>query len=87
MEAERTEVVTITRFEPPRGFTFENGGTLETTVRVTFEPKDCATLFTSRFTARPHGLMKAVFPIFKRVMADFEKANMGFVKAAIENPR
>lgn len=76
--------VECTRYERPRALTLSNGGSLEATVAVTLQPQGSGTLFTSRFTARPHGIMKAIFPIFKLQMGKFEKANMGYLKQAIE---
>ena len=76
--------VETTRFERPRAFTAENGGDLAVTVTVTRAPEGPGTLLVSRFTARPHGFMKVIFPIFKRMMATFEKQVMLHIKKAVE---
>jgi hypothetical protein len=55
------------------------------TVEITLAPQGAGTLLTSRFTARPHGFMKVIFPIFKIMMGRFEKANMGYLKKAVES--
>ena len=76
--------VECTRFDRPRALTLVNGGMLEGIVAVTLTPHGTGTLFTSRFTARPHGFLKFIFPIFKTQMAKFEAANMKFIKATLE---
>ena len=82
----QSEAVTVecTRFDRPAALRLQNGGSLETTVDVSVRPQGTGSLFTSRFTARPHGLLKFIFPLFKIQMAKFEKANMGYLKKAIE---
>lgn len=77
-------VVELKHFDRPRGFSMVNGGPLEVAVDIQLAPQGAGTLFTSRFTARPHGFFKLIFPIFKRMMARFELANMGHLKRAIE---
>jgi hypothetical protein len=82
----QSDAVTVecTRFEKPTALTLQNGGSLEATVAVTIRPQGTGSLFTSRFTARPHGFLKALFPVFKLRMARFEKANMDYLKKALE---
>ena len=77
-------VVECTRFDRPRSWTWVNGGSLSATIEVRVEPRGAGTLFASRFTARPHGFLKVIFPLFKIMMRSFEKANMGHLKRAIE---
>lgn len=77
--------VECTRFERPKRLTLENGGSLETTVDISVKPQGTGSLFTSRFTAHPHGFLKFIFPLFKVQMRKFEKANMGYLKQAIES--
>lgn len=76
--------VTVTAADRPRSFTFTNGGDISATVAITIAPQGSGSLLTSKFTARPHGFMIVMFPIFKLMMAKFEKANMGYLKKAIE---
>ena len=78
-------IVECTRFDRPRAFTAENGGALGVTVAVKLEPRGSGTLLVSRFTARPHGFFKVIFPIFKLMMGKFEKANMGYLKKGVES--
>ena len=82
----QSEPVTVecTRFDRPTALTLQNGGSLETKVEISVSPQGTGSLFTSRFTARPHGFLKFIFPLFKIQMAKFERANMSYLKKAIE---
>src|SRR5262249_48107297 len=77
-------VVECTRFDRPSAFTAHNGGALEVTVAATLRPEGTGTRITSRFTPRPHGFMKVIFPIFKLMMGRFEKQVMVNIRKAIE---
>jgi uncharacterized protein YndB with AHSA1/START domain len=77
--------VSITRFEPPHVITFENGGPVEVILQVTLNPADSITELESRFIATPHGVIRAIFPIFRYSIQKQERENMGNLKKAIEN--
>jgi hypothetical protein len=77
--------VECTRYERPGRLTLDNGGAIEGRVDVTITPQGNGSHFVSRFTARPHGTMRLVFPIFVAMMGKFEAANMRYLKKAIES--
>ena len=78
-------IVECTRFDRPRSWTWVNGGALAVDIDITLTPQGAGTLLVSRFHARPHGFLKVIFPVFKIMMAKFEKANMEYLKKAIES--
>lgn len=76
--------VTVTQYYPPYSVTFENGGPLEVTLKLTLTKTGESTQLESRFLATPHGFVRAIFPIVKSKMAVQEKEYMVKLKKAIE---
>lgn len=76
--------VSITKFEPPHEIFFENGGPVEVNLQVTLTQFGSSTELESKFIAKPHGFIRAIFPIFKSQIKAQEKENMINLKKALE---
>ena len=76
--------VTITQYYPPYSVTFQNGGPLEVTLLLQLFKTGEQTKLESRFTAIPHGFLRAIFPVVKSQIKAREKENMINLKKALE---
>ena len=74
----------IVEYEPPHRWTSHNGGPLETTVRFRLEPADGGTVLYVEFEAVPHGFFRLIFPIFLARLRRQERANMTYLREALE---
>ncbi|HEX5167992.1 MAG TPA: SRPBCC family protein [Cyclobacteriaceae bacterium] len=79
--------VVITRYDEPHFVTFKNGGPIEVTVEIKLTSVGSDTEMESKFTATPHGFMRAIFPIFLMNIKKQEKEVMQNIKKAIEEAR
>jgi hypothetical protein len=77
-------VLEITEFDPPHRWTTHNGGPIEATVRFKLEPNDRGTTLYADFEAVPHGWFKLIFPFFLRGLRKDERANMTYLREALE---
>jgi hypothetical protein len=73
-----------THFDRPSSFAYHNGGPIEVDLTITLGSTPGGTLLTSRFDARPNGLIRLIFPVFLIILRRQEKANMVNVKRALE---
>lgn len=76
--------VECTRFDRPHGWAYTNGGPLSVVFDVTLTAQGSGSLLTSRFDARPHGLLRLYFPLLLQALKRGEKQNMRCIKAALE---
>jgi hypothetical protein len=76
--------VECTRFDRPREWVYVNGGPVAVTFTARLTPEGEGTRLTVTFDARPHGWFRLVFPIFLVMMKRTERANMTYVKQAVE---
>lgn len=74
----------MTAYDRPRRWSAHNGGPVEVTVTIHLEPVSEGTQLFSNFDAQPHGLFRLLFPLFLKKIRKEEKANMGYLKAALE---
>jgi hypothetical protein len=73
-----------TKFDRPRAWSYHNGGPIEVDLDISVAPRDGGSLLVSRFDAKPHGWFRVIFPVFVQIMKRAEKANMAYVKKAME---
>lgn len=76
--------VTITQYYPPYSVGFQNGGPLEVNLLLQLFKTGDQTKLESRFTATPHGFLRAIFPIVKWQLEAQEKETMLHLKKALE---
>jgi hypothetical protein len=74
----------IVEFDPPYRWTTHNGGPIEATVRFKLETNDPGTTLFADFEAVPHGWFKLIFPMFLRRLRKEERANMTYLRDALE---
>jgi hypothetical protein len=79
----QVEVETIA-FDRPRGWAAHNDGPVEVTVTARLEPVADGTRLLSDFDAHPHGWFRLIFPLFLLRMRREEKANMTYLREALE---
>jgi hypothetical protein len=74
----------LTYFERPRTWSAHNGGPVEIDFTCAFEPVAEGTRMHVDFRTRPHGWFRLVYPIFLVAMRRQEKANMQYIRVALE---
>lgn len=79
--------VEIVEYDRPHTWTAHNGGPVEVTFTCRLEPVGQDTLLHAEFTPRPHGWFRLIFPIFLLVIRREEKANMIYLRDALERAR
>ena len=72
------------RFERPHMWTMHNGGRIEVTFTARLEPASEGTKLRVEFEPRPHGWFRLVFPVFLFVIRREERANMTYLRNALE---
>lgn len=77
-------VVEIVEYEPPHRWTTHNGGPIEATVRFRLEPEGSDTTLYADFEAVPHGWFRLIFPLFLTRLRKEERANMTYLREALE---
>ena len=77
-------VVECVKFDRPHSWAYHNGGpvTVDLEIGLTEHPE--GTMLVSTFHAQPDGFFRLVFPLFFQMMKREEKANMGYLKQAVE---
>ena len=71
-------------FDRPRGWTMHNDGPIEVTFTGRLEAVPEGTRLHAAFTPTPHGWFRVIFPIFLVMVRRDEKANMGYLRDAVE---
>lgn len=71
-------------YDRPRGWAVHNGGPIEVTVTIRLEPVAEGTRLVSDFNARPHGWFRLIYPLFLVQIRREEKANMTYLREALE---
>jgi hypothetical protein len=77
------EVETVI-FDRPRAWTVHNDGAIEVTVTFRLEPVAEGTRLHVEFEPRPHSWFRLIFPLFLLAVRREEKANMTYVREALE---
>ncbi len=77
------EVETVA-FDRPRSWTVHNSGPIEITFTCRLEPVAGGTRLHADFEPTPHGWFRLIFPIFLIMIRREEKANMGYLRDAVE---
>ncbi|MDQ1624796.1 MAG: hypothetical protein QOJ49_294 [Actinomycetota bacterium] len=77
------ELVTVA-FDRPHSWTMHNGGPIEVTFTCRLEPVAEGTRLLAAFTPTPNGWFRLIFPIFLLVIRREERANMGYLRDAVE---
>jgi len=78
--------VTIQKFITPSEITFVNGGAIEVKLNLNIKSlNDSVTEIQSEFIAKPHGFVRAIFPIIESKLEKQEKLNMVNIKNYLEN--
>ncbi len=77
-------VVEMIEYEPPNRWVTHNGGPIEVTVRFRLTPTEGGTTLHADFDAVPHGWFKLIFPVFLKRMRKEERANMSYLREALE---
>ena len=76
---------TVTHFDRPRRFALTDlTGPFALDRSYTFDKAPAGTRVTFRFTMRPHGPMRALFPLLRRRIARQVRANIGRLPDAVE---
>ena len=76
--------VTVVRYDRPDRWEAHNGGPLEVAFKARLEPVAEGTRLSVDFDARPHGWFRLVFPLFLIKLRRDEKANMIYIRQALE---
>jgi hypothetical protein len=76
--------VEVVDFDRPRGWVSHNGGPLEVTLTIRLDEVPDGTLLRAAFDARPHGWLRLVFPVFLLRLRRDERANMTYLREALE---
>jgi hypothetical protein len=71
-------------YDRPHAWTMHNEGPIEVTFRCRLEPVPDGTKLYAEFEPRPHGWFRLIFPIFLHTIRHEEKANMGYLREAVE---
>jgi hypothetical protein len=77
-------VVECVAYDRPRSYAYHNGGPIEVTFALRLEPIPAGTKLDADFDATPHGLFRLIFPLFLRQMRKEERANMTYLRDALE---
>jgi hypothetical protein len=77
-------VIELVEYERPHGWATHNGGPIEVTVRCQLEPMPEGTRLFVEFEAIPHGWFKIIFPLFIVRLRNEERANMTYIREALE---
>jgi hypothetical protein len=77
------ELVTM-HFDRPHTWTMHNGGAIEVTFTCRLEPVPEGTKLHTEFEPRPHGWFRLIFPIFLLIIRREEKANVTYLREALE---
>lgn len=77
------ELVTV-HFDRPHTWTMHNGGAIEVTFTCRLEPVPEGTRLHAEFEPRPHGWFRLIFPLFLFAIRREEKANMTYLREALE---
>jgi len=72
------------RFDRPHTWTMHNAGLIEVTFTARLEPVSEGTKLHVEFEPRPHGWFRLVFPVFLLVIRREERANMTYLRDALE---
>jgi len=72
------------RFERPHTWTMHNAGPIEVTFTARLEAMSEGTKLHVEFEPRPHGWFRLVFPVFLLVIRREERANMTYLRDALE---
>jgi uncharacterized protein YndB with AHSA1/START domain len=76
--------VECTAFDRPRSWQYTNGGPIAVVIDLSLTTEEDGTRLDTRFDAHPTGLMRLFFPIVLRSLRRAEKANMQYLKRALE---
>lgn len=76
--------VTVVEFERPSTWRTHNDGPVEVTFHASLLPDAEGSRLTVEFNAQPHGWIRLVFPLLRRRLQRDEKANMTFIREALE---
>ena len=80
-----TPIVTeCVKFDRPHSWAYHNDGPVTVDVEISLTENLEGTMLVSTFDAQPNGLFRLIFPVFLQIMKREEKANMGFLKQAVE---
>jgi uncharacterized protein YndB with AHSA1/START domain len=71
-------------FDRPRCWTMHNGGRIEVTFTCRLDSIEGGTRLEAAFEPTPHGWFRLIFPIFLVVLRRDEKANMRYLRDAVE---
>jgi carbon monoxide dehydrogenase subunit G len=77
-------VVELIEYERPHRWAAHNGGPVEVTVRCRLESVADGTQLFADFEAVPRGWFKLIFPIFLVRLRKEERANMTYIREALE---
>jgi uncharacterized protein YndB with AHSA1/START domain len=76
--------VTLVKYVRPVEWEAHNGGPLEVVFKARLDTITEGTRLTVNFDARPHGWFRVVFPLFLLKLRRDEKANMTYIRQALE---
>ncbi len=76
--------VELVRYDRPDSWEAHNGGPLEVAFKARLESVAEGTRLWVDFDARPHGLFRLVFPLLLVKLRRDEKANMTYIREALE---
>jgi len=80
-----TPIVTeCVKFDRPHSWAYHNNGPVTVDLEISLTEHPEGTMLVSTFDAQPTGLFRLIFPLFFQVLKREEKANMGFLKQAVE---
>ncbi len=71
-------------YDPPHSWTMHNGGPIDVTFTCRVDSAPEGTRLSVKFVPRPHGWFRLIFPIFLLVVRRQERANMGYIRDALE---
>jgi hypothetical protein len=77
------EIETVA-YDRPRSWTMHNGGAIETTFTCRLEPVSAGVRLHADFDPTPHGWFRLVFPLFLLMARRDERANMNYLRDALE---
>ena len=77
-------VTECVKFDRPHSWAYHNNGTVTVDLEISLTENPEGTTLVSTFDAQPTGLFRLIFPLFLQIMKREEKANMGFLKQAVE---
>ena len=80
-------IVETIEYERPHRWAVHNSGLIEVTVRGRLEPAGDHTRVLVDFDAVPHGWFRLIFPLFLMRLRREERANMTYVREALERKR